>query len=125
MCNQLLETSTLPYKIAMHMLCCVQAGQAVEPAALVPLQMLAPRGCAVLVGDPQQLPATVISRAAQQAGLPLSLFQRLQQVPSRSQPEGFVFLRPLESFFVRSERLQLSSTKLREENLSQGCNLRS
>lgn len=51
-----------------------------EPAALVPLQMLAPRGCAVLVGDPQQLPATVISRAAQQAGLPLSLFQRLQQV---------------------------------------------
>ena len=51
-----------------------------EPAALVPLQMLAPRGCAVLVGDPQQLPATVISWAAQQAGLPLSLFQRLQQV---------------------------------------------
>ena len=60
----------------------MQAGQAVEPAALVPLQMLAPRGCAVLVGDPQQLPATVISRAAQQAGLPLSLFQRLQQVQS-------------------------------------------
>ncbi len=58
-----------------------------EPAALVPLQMLAPRGCAVLVGDPQQLPATVISRAAQQAGLPLSLFQRLQQValPVKSQ----------------------------------------
>ena len=56
-----------------------QAGQAVEPAALVPLQMVAPQGCAVLVGDPQQLPATVISRAAQQAGLPLSLFQRLQQ----------------------------------------------
>ena len=58
----------------------MQAGQAVEPAALVPLQMLVPRGCALLVGDPQQLPATVISRAAQQAGLPLSLFQRLQQV---------------------------------------------
>ena len=63
-----------------------QAGQAVEPAALVPLQMLAPRGCAVLVGDPQQLPATVISRAAQQAGLPLSLFQRLQQVHPPDNP---------------------------------------
>ena len=57
-----------------------QAGQAVEPAALIPLQMLAPRGSVVLVGDPQQLPATVLSRAARKAGLALSLFERLQQV---------------------------------------------
>ena len=57
-----------------------QAGQAVEPAARIPLQMRAPRGAVVLVGDPQQLPATVLSRAAQKAGLPLSLFERLQQV---------------------------------------------
>ena len=51
-----------------------------EPAALIPLQMLAPKGSVVLVGDPQQLPATVLSRAARKAGLALSLFERLQQV---------------------------------------------
>lgn len=64
----------------MKMVVVVQAGQAVEPAALVPLQALAPRGRVVLVGDPEQLPATVRSQAAQRAGLPLSLFERLQQV---------------------------------------------
>ena len=58
----------------------MQAGQAVEPAALIPLQMLAPHGTVVLVGDPMQLPATVISRAAEKAGLSLSLFERLSQV---------------------------------------------
>ena len=59
-----------------------QAGQAVEPSALIPLQLLAPRGRLVLVGDPQQLPATVLSRAAERAGLGLSLFERLQKARS-------------------------------------------
>ena len=63
-----------------------QAGQAVEPAALIPLQMLAPKGSVVLVGDPQQLPATVLSRAARKAGLALSLFECLQQVPMSHAP---------------------------------------
>ena len=57
-----------------------QAAQAVEPAALIPLQMLKPNGNVVLVGDPKQLPATVMSRAADRAGLSRSLFERLQQV---------------------------------------------
>lgn len=57
-----------------------QAAQAVEPAALIPLQMLKPSGSVVLVGDPKQLPATVMSRAADIAGLSRSLFERLQQV---------------------------------------------
>ncbi|CAL8465380.1 g4916 [Coccomyxa elongata] len=56
-----------------------EAAQAVEPAALIPLQMLKPNGSIVLVGDPKQLPATVVSRAAERAGLSRSLFERLQQ----------------------------------------------
>ncbi|KAK9903356.1 hypothetical protein WJX75_003688 [Coccomyxa subellipsoidea] len=56
-----------------------EAAQAVEPAALIPLQMLKPDGKVVLVGDPKQLPATVVSRAADKAGLSRSMFERLQQ----------------------------------------------
>lgn len=37
-------------------------------------------GKVVLVGDPKQLPATVLSRAAQAKLLSQSLFERLQQV---------------------------------------------
>jgi hypothetical protein len=38
-----------------------EAAQALEPATLIPLQLLAPRGgrC-VMIGDPKQLPATVL-----------------------------------------------------------------
>lgn len=60
--------------------CCCQAAQALEPAALVPLQLLAPGGQVVLVGDPKQLPPTVLSRAAEASNLAQSLFERLQQV---------------------------------------------
>ncbi len=55
-----------------------------EPSALIPLQLLAAGGRVVLVGDPQQLPATVLSRAAERAGLGLSLFERLQ----KARPSG-------------------------------------
>ncbi len=58
----------------------LQAAQALEPAALVPLQLLAPGGHVVLVGDPKQLPPTVLSRAAEASNLAQSLFERLQQV---------------------------------------------
>mmetsp|Transcript_3070 Transcript_3070/g.9130 ORF Transcript_3070/g.9130 Transcript_3070/m.9130 type:complete len:576 (-) Transcript_3070:11-1738(-) len=54
-----------------------EAAQATEPAALVPLAC-AP-GCTqfVLVGDPAQLPPTVLSRDAERGGLGESLFERL------------------------------------------------
>lgn len=54
-----------------------EASQCSEPSTLVPLRY----GCAnlVLVGDPRQLPATVISPAAQEAGLGASLFDRLER----------------------------------------------
>jgi len=49
--------------------------QACEPAVLVPLG----RRCeqVVLIGDHAQLPATVLSKAAQREGLGLSLFERM------------------------------------------------
>ncbi|XP_044332700.1 probable helicase MAGATAMA 3 [Aegilops tauschii subsp. strangulata] len=53
-----------------------EAMQAVEPTTLVPLV----HGCrqVFLVGDPVQLPATVISSTAQELGYGTSLFKRFQ-----------------------------------------------
>lgn len=52
--------------------------QALEPASLIPLQFSSPTAPLVLVGDQQQLPATVLSSAALRRGLDQSLFARLQ-----------------------------------------------
>ncbi|XP_058214440.1 probable helicase MAGATAMA 3 isoform X1 [Rhododendron vialii] len=54
-----------------------EAAQAVEPATLVPLA----NGCKqlFLVGDPVQLPATVISPIAEKFGYGMSLFKRFQR----------------------------------------------
>ena len=54
-----------------------EAAQAVEPSVLVPLI----HGCKqlFLVGDPVQLPATVLSPAAKDMGFDTSLFSRLQR----------------------------------------------
>jgi senataxin len=54
-----------------------EAAQATEPATLIPLRY----GCRtlVLVGDPRQLPATVLSQAAKDARLDRSLFERLEE----------------------------------------------
>jgi hypothetical protein len=55
-----------------------EATQATEPATLVPLTQGAE--CAVMAGDPCQLPPTITSRAAaQQFGLQTTLFERLQE----------------------------------------------
>ena len=43
----------------------------------------------VLVGDPKQLPPTVLSRAAEASNLAQSLFERLQQVGLRILGLGF------------------------------------
>ncbi|KAJ6852184.1 putative helicase MAGATAMA 3 [Iris pallida] len=54
-----------------------EAAQAVEPATIVPLA----HGCkqVFLVGDPVQLPATVISPIAERFGYGTSLFKRFQE----------------------------------------------
>ncbi|KAG0463290.1 hypothetical protein HPP92_019359 [Vanilla planifolia] len=54
-----------------------EAAQAVEPATLVPLA----HGCkqVFLIGDPVQLPATVVSPLAEKFGYGTSLFKRFQE----------------------------------------------
>ena len=58
------------------------------------LQLLAPGGRATLVGDPRQLPATLLSRAAEAANLAQSLFERLQRVRGVPAAEGAVVHAP-------------------------------
>lgn len=60
-----------------------EACQAIEPATLIPLTIY--NAHCVLVGDPQQLPATVKSRVAKTARYDRSLFERLMEagVPAK------------------------------------------
>ncbi|KAK4706046.1 hypothetical protein P7C70_g162, partial [Phenoliferia sp. Uapishka_3] len=55
-----------------------EAGQAVEPSVFIPLQFRCTH--CVLVGDPKQLPPTVVSRAAQRAGYERSIFERIMNL---------------------------------------------
>lgn len=79
-----LGADIFPPGLAFHAIICDEAAQAVEPASLVPLHLLAPGGKLVLVGDPKQLPATVISCGAAAGMLSQSLFERCQKVSSRT-----------------------------------------
>ncbi len=56
---------------------CLKAAQCLEVESLIPLRF----GCnkIIQVGDPEQLPATVLSKAAQNNGLAQSLFERVYQ----------------------------------------------
>lgn len=54
-----------------------EAAQSVEPATLVPLQLGSSH--AILVGDPQQLPATIFSVSGRTTKYDRSLFQRLEE----------------------------------------------
>ncbi|XLR34726.1 hypothetical protein S83_062626, partial [Arachis hypogaea] len=53
---------------------------ALEPATLVPLQLLKSSGTkCIMVGDPKQLPATVLSNIASKYLYECSMFERLQR----------------------------------------------
>ncbi|KAH6773277.1 P-loop containing nucleoside triphosphate hydrolases superfamily protein [Perilla frutescens var. hirtella] len=57
-----------------------EAAQALEPATLIPLQLLKSRGTkCIMVGDPKQLPATVLSNVASKYMFQCSMFERLQR----------------------------------------------
>ncbi|KAG1653968.1 hypothetical protein FOA52_008664 [Chlamydomonas sp. UWO 241] len=60
-----------------------EAAQALEPATLIPMQLLRSGARIVLVGDPQQLPPTVLSAGGSAAALSQSLFERLQRAGCR------------------------------------------
>jgi len=55
-----------------------EAAQSVEPSTLIPLKYNCKR--CILVGDPLQLPPTVISQTAKQAGYERTLFERMQKL---------------------------------------------
>nr|DAD46144.1 TPA_asm: hypothetical protein HUJ06_004374 [Nelumbo nucifera] len=57
-----------------------EAAQALEPATLIPLQLLKSKGTkCIMVGDPKQLPATVLSNLASKFLYECSMFERLQR----------------------------------------------
>ncbi|XP_078433844.1 P-loop containing nucleoside triphosphate hydrolases superfamily protein [Wolffia australiana] len=57
-----------------------EAAQALEPATLIPLQLLKSYGAkCVMVGDPKQLPATVLSGVASKFLFECSMFERMQR----------------------------------------------
>ncbi|KAM0959526.1 hypothetical protein ACFX15_024098 [Malus domestica] len=61
-----------------------EAAQALEPATLIPLQLLKSRGTqCIMVGDPKQLPATVLSNVASKFLYECSMFERLQRAGHR------------------------------------------
>jgi hypothetical protein len=60
-----------------------EAAQAMEPATLIPLRWLRPGGTVILVGDPQQLAPTVLSRGVAARRLSRSMFERLQTAGAR------------------------------------------
>lgn len=59
---------------------------------MIPIHLLAPNAKIVLVGDPKQLPAIVLSKAAEAGNLTQSLFERLQRVNSVSATLGRYWL---------------------------------
>jgi regulator of nonsense transcripts 1 len=61
-----------------HLCVIDEATQATEPACLIPI-IRSGADSLVLVGDPAQLPPTVISQQATEMGLAVSLFEHLQQ----------------------------------------------
>ncbi|XP_043709230.1 uncharacterized protein LOC122658369 [Telopea speciosissima] len=57
-----------------------EAAQALEPATLIPFQLLKSNGTkCIMVGDPKQLPATVLSNIASKYLYECSMFERLQR----------------------------------------------
>lgn len=57
-----------------------EAGQALEPATLIPFQLLTQVNArCVMVGDPKQLPATVLSQNVSKMAYERSMFERLQR----------------------------------------------
>ncbi|KAL3632175.1 hypothetical protein CASFOL_025159 [Castilleja foliolosa] len=57
-----------------------EAAQALEPATLIPTQLLKSRGTrCIMVGDPKQLPATVLSNVASKYLFQCSMFERFQR----------------------------------------------
>ena len=93
-CGSFAMSEVAPVRVKFRTVVVDEAAQAVETATLIPLCLGAHR--CVMVGDPAQLPATVLSMRAKEARFETSLFERLMRgghpvhlldVQYRSRPE--------------------------------------
>ncbi|KFK23045.1 hypothetical protein AALP_AAs62140U000200 [Arabis alpina] len=93
-----------------------EAAQAVEPATLIPLATRCKQ--VFLVGDPKQLPATVISTVAQDSGYGTSMFERLQKA-------GYPVKMLKTQYRMHPEIRSFPSKQFYEEALEDGANIES
>lgn len=94
-----------------------EAAQALEPATLIPLQLLKSSGTkCVMVGDPKQLPATVLSNVASKFLYECSMFERLQRA-------GHPVIMLNEQYRMHPEICKFPSLHFYESKLLNGCDM--
>ncbi|XP_073000501.1 uncharacterized protein [Typha latifolia] len=96
-----------------------EAAQALEPATLIPLQLLKSNETkCVMVGDPKQLPATVLSNVASKFLYECSMFERLQRA-------GHPVIMLTEQYRMHPEICRFPSLHFYENKLLNGAQLAS
>ncbi|KAI9084552.1 hypothetical protein K1719_033540 [Acacia pycnantha] len=94
-----------------------EAAQALEPATLIPLQLLKSSGTkCIMVGDPKQLPATVLSNVASKFLYECSMFERLQRA-------GHPVIMLNEQYRMHPEICKFPSRHFYESKLLNGCDM--
>ncbi|XP_028791064.1 helicase SEN1-like, partial [Neltuma alba] len=94
-----------------------EAAQALEPATLIPLQLLKSSGTkCIMVGDPKQLPATVLSNVASKFLYECSMFERLQRA-------GHTVIMLNEQYRMHPEICKFPSLHFYESKLLNGCDM--
>ncbi|XP_057458325.1 uncharacterized protein LOC130749063 isoform X3 [Lotus japonicus] len=92
-----------------------EAAQALEPATLIPLQLLKSSGTkCIMVGDPKQLPATVLSNVASKFLYECSMFERLQRA-------GHPVIMLTEQYRMHPEICKFPSLHFYDNKLLNGC----
>jgi senataxin len=96
-----------------------EAAQALEPATLIPLQLLKSRGTkCIMVGDPKQLPATVLSNVASKFLYECSMFERLQRA-------GYPILMLTQQYRMHPEICRFPSMHFYDNKLLNGVDMSS
>ncbi|CAL0332118.1 unnamed protein product [Lupinus luteus] len=96
-----------------------EASQALEPATLIPLQLLKSIGTkCIMVGDPKQLPATVISNVASKFLYECSMFERLQRA-------GHPVIMLTEQYRMHPDICKFPSLHFYDNKLLNGCQMSS
>ncbi|KAL1224181.1 putative helicase MAGATAMA 3 [Cardamine amara subsp. amara] len=96
-----------------------EAAQALEPATLIPLQLLKSKGTkCIMVGDPKQLPATVLSNVASKFLYECSMFERLQRA-------GYPILMLTQQYRMHPEICRFPSMHFYDKKLLNGVDMSS